>query len=74
MLEKMIRRYKVMDTHRELVKTGKYLEAKYILRLLREGSVTLRLSDLDFEVECICEKLGCSIYYDRRGYYSRVHL
>lgn len=30
MLEKKIRRYKLMDAHRELVRTGKLYEASYI--------------------------------------------
>lgn len=74
MLEKKIRRYKLMDAHRKLVKAGKLLEAREVLRLLRKGSIKLSLSDVDFAVECLCEELGCRVFYGSRGYYSRVHI
>ena len=74
MLEKEIRRYKLMDAHRKLVREGKLLEAREILKLLRKGNIKLYLGDVDFAVECLCEELGCRIYYDRRGYYSVVHI
>lgn len=74
MLEKKIRRYKIMDAHRKLVREGKLLEAREVLRLLRKGSIKLYLGDVDWTVESLCEELGCKIFYDSRGYYSRVHI
>lgn len=40
MLEKKIRRYKLMDAHRELVRTGKLYEAYLVLKLLRKGNLS----------------------------------
>lgn len=74
MLDKKIRRYKLMDAHRKLVREGKLLEAKELLRLLRKGSIELGLGDVDWEVERICEKLGCRINYSHRGYTAIVVL
>lgn len=62
MLEKKIRRYKLMDAHRKLVREGKLLEAREVLRLLRKGSIKLYLGDVDWTVESLCEELGCKIF------------
>jgi phage gp36-like protein len=69
MLEKKIRRYKLMDAHRDLTRRGKYGQAKLVLRLLKNGKVRLGLDDDSCAVEIICEGLGCRINYGR-GYYS----
>lgn len=68
MLEKNIRKYKIIEKHMELTKSGKYLEAKNLLRLLRNGRVNLGLGDVDFETECFLESIGCPVYYSRNGY------
>lgn len=73
-LERKILRYKLMDTHRSLVREGKLLEAREILRLLRKGSIKLGLGDVEWAVERICEELGCRINYSSRGYSARVIL
>ena len=67
MLEKKIRRYKLMDAHRELVRKGLYRQAQLVLRLLREGKVTLWLDDDSWAVESLCEGLGCRIWYAGNG-------
>jgi hypothetical protein len=74
MLANKILRYKVMDKHRELVRAGKLLEARELLRLLRKGKIKLGLGDIDWEVERICEELGCRINYRGRGYTCTVIL
>lgn len=74
MLEKKIRRYKLMDAHRELVRQGKLLEAREVLRLLRNGRVKLGLGNVDWNVESLCEELGCRIRYSSRGYSAEVRL
>ena len=56
MLEKKIRRYKLMDAHRELVRTGKLYEAHLVLELLRNGKLKLYLGDADWNVEKLCEE------------------
>lgn len=74
MLEKKILRYKLMDAHRNLVREGKLLEAREVLRLLREGRLKLGLGDVSWEVERLCEELGCRISYSSRGYTAEVRL
>ena len=72
MLEKKIRRYKLMDAHRELVRTGKLYEAHLVLELLRKGKLKLYLGDADWNVEKLCEDLGCRFGYNNRGYTATV--
>lgn len=48
MLQRKILRYKVMDAHRALVKEGKLLEAREILRLLRKCHIKLGLDDVSW--------------------------
>ena len=74
MLEKKIRRYKLMDAHRELVRTGKLYEAHLVLELLRKGKLKLYLGDADWNVEKLCEDLGCRFDYNSRGYTAMVYL
>ena len=74
MLENKIRRYKIMDAHRKLVREGKLLEARDILKLLRKGRIKLGLDDVSWEVERLCEELGCKIRYSSRGYTAEVRL
>ena len=74
MLEKKIRRYKLMDVHRDLVRFGKLYEAWLVLRLLREEKLKLYLGDADWNVEKLCEDLGCRFGYSRNGYTAMVYL
>ena len=74
MLEKKILRYKLMDAHRNLIKEGDFLEAKEILRLLRNGRNILGLDDVSWRVEELCEELGCRINYRSRGYTAEVRI
>lgn len=73
-LKKKIRRYMLMEKHREMVHSGKFGAARILLKMLREGKVTLRLDDDSYIVEIECEKAGCHIWYDRRGYKAVAHL
>ena len=74
MLEKKIRRYKIMDAHRELIRKGLYRQAQLVLRCLIEGKVTLWLDDDSWAVESLLEGLGCRIWYDSRGNRAVAHL
>ena len=74
MLEKKIRRYKLMDAHRELVRTGKLYEAHLVMELLRKGKLKLYLGDADWNVEKLCEDLGCRFGYNSRGYTAMVYI
>lgn len=74
MLEKKIRRYKIMDAHREFVRAGKYQQARAILQLLRKGKVSLGLGDESWEVESFLETVGCRFSYGRGGYTATAYL
>lgn len=74
MIDKKIRRYLLMNKHRELVKSGLYRQARIILDLLRDGKVTLWLDDDSCAVEFICEELGCSIWYSGNGNRAVAHV
>ena len=74
MLEKKIRRYKLMDEHRRLVREGKFREANTVLYLLRKGSVKLGLGDESYTVESLCEELGCRIRYSINYNIAEVRL
>lgn len=74
MLEKKIRRYKAMEIHRDLVRKGKFKVAKILLKLLKNNKVKLGLDDDSWEVEMICQNLGCRMSYDSRGYCATAYL
>lgn len=74
MLEKKIRRYKLMDAHRKLVKEGKLMEAREVLYLLRKGKISLGLGDVEWNVERLCEELGCRMICKRNGDIVEVRL
>ena len=74
MLDKKILRYKLMDAHRKLVREGKLLEARAVLQLLRKGKITLGLGDEAWNVERLCEELGCRIRYTRGSNIAEVRL
>lgn len=67
-MKKKLRKYKLMELHEKLVKTGRYAEAKNILRLLRTGSVVLGLSDVDHSTEKLLESAGCPVSYSYWGF------
>lgn len=68
MLQKNIRRYKIVEKHIEWVKTGEYVAARNLLWLLRKGYVKLGLGNTDWQTESFLEGVGCSVRYDRNGY------
>lgn len=74
MLKKKMLRYKVMEKHIELVRTGKFKQAQLLLQLLRKGKVKLYLDDVSYEVEILLEELGCRFNYDCRGYTATAYL
>ena len=74
MLEKKIRRYKLMDKHQEMVQHGQLEAARILLKLLRDGKVYLWLDEDSVAAEIICEDMGCYIHYDRRGYKAIAYL
>ena len=68
MIKKNIRKYKIMEKHMELVKTGKYGEARNLLILLRKGYIKLGLGDVDWETERFLDDIECPAKYSSRGY------
>lgn len=45
--------------HYMFVRQGKYAAANKILKLLLNGRLRLGLGDVDWEVDKVCERLGC---------------
>lgn len=68
MVKKNIRKYKIMEKHMELVKSGNYMFSRNLLKLLQNGFIRLGLGDADFETECFLESIGCPVNYGRNGY------
>ncbi len=68
MLQKNIRRYKIIEKHIEWVKNGEYIAARNLLWLLRKGYVKLGLGNTDYETESFLESIDCPVFYGRNGY------
>ncbi len=74
MLEKKLRRYRLMDIHKALVAGGKLEVARLILALLRDGKIVLWLDDVSCAAERICEDAGCEIFYSGNGNRATAHV
>lgn len=74
MLKKNIRKYKIVEKHMEWVKSGNYIAASNLLRLLVKGRINLGLSDTDWEIENFLESIGCPVFYGRCGYSSTFRI
>lgn len=71
--EKMLK-YRVMESHIALVRSGNYGEARLVLLLLNRGHIKCGLDDDAFRVESMMEKLGCAVRYSRNYNFSTVYL
>lgn len=67
-------KYRVMETHINLVRRGNYGEARLVLRLLNNGHIKCGLDDDAFRVEGRMEALGCAVRYSRNYNFSTVYL
>ena len=56
------------------VSVTKLYEAYLVLELLRKGKLKLYLGDADWNVEKLCEDLGCRFGYNSRGYTAMVYI
>lgn len=65
-LKSTLLRYRAMELHYKLVRTGEYLEAQRVLKLLINQRVYLSLSDVDFRVEIKLKHIGCDSSYTSR--------
>ena len=74
MLEKEIRKHKLIKAHHTMVKSGQYVAAKYLLKLLLTGAVHLGLDDDSWIVEKTCEDIGCPLFYTRRWYSAIAYI
>ena len=74
MLEEKLRRDFLMDEHRKMIRRGEYEEGKILLELFQNGKVKLGLDDPSWNIEMLCEKFGCQISYDKRGYSAIIFL
>lgn len=71
-----IKRYKLIEKHRELVRgDAEDMEAaRRLLRFLQRGEIRLGLGDSDWRVEMELEKVGVHIRYSRNGNSAYAHL
>lgn len=65
MLKKNLVRYRLIEAHIRLVKSGNYDAARIILCLLRKGEARIGLGDADWTAEQVFETAGVSIHYSR---------
>lgn len=68
MVNKNIRKYKIIEKHIEWTKSGNYAAARNLLWLLRKGYVKLGLDNTDYETECFLESIDSPVFYGRNGY------
>lgn len=65
--EKKLRRYAVIQQHRELVSAGKERVAAFLFRLLLNGRVSCGLSDDAYNAGLLLEKMGFKPQTSRTG-------
>lgn len=65
---KNVKRWKAKEIYRRFIRNGQFFEGREILRLLRNGSVTLWLGDTDWNVQTALEDAGFHIWFSRDGY------
>lgn len=61
--KKKMLKFRLMEFHKELIKKGKYMEAKKVLVLLIKEKLPLGLNDSDYYLEECFQKIGCRISY-----------
>lgn len=62
-----LKRYKLMEEHRSLVRSGKLLEARRVLHFLSTGYVWLGFDDISWKVEQVLESCGFHISINPRS-------
>lgn len=72
--KKKMLKFRLMEFHKELIKKGKYMEAKKVLVLLIKEKLPLGLNDSDYYLEECFQKIGCCISYSTRYYVAYVYL
>lgn len=65
MLKQNIIKYRLMETHKKLVRRGDLLLAREILHLLRHHKNVAGLDDVGCQLEIISQECGCNIRYGR---------
>ena len=58
---------KLMYKHIQLVKAGKFEVARLLLKLLKDGNITVYFDDISWEVDRICNKLKIRRFINRQG-------
>ena len=74
MPEQEMLKYRVIEFHKQLVKSGQYIAAKKVLRFLNKGEIILGMSDIDWMLEKKLDELGCESAVSRRYYTVRIRL
>lgn len=62
-----LKRYKLIEEHRYLIRSGKLQEARQILRFLSTGYVRLGFDDVSWKVEQVLESCGFHISVNPRS-------
>lgn len=57
--KKKMLKFRLMEFHKEIIKKGKYMEAKKILVLLIKEKLPLGLNDSDYYLEEYFQEIGC---------------
>lgn len=65
-LDLKLKRYKLFEEHRSLVRSGRLLEAKRILYFLRTGFIRLAFDDVSWGVEQVLDDCGFHIIINPR--------
>lgn len=65
-------KYKLIEQHMNLVRSGRYAVASRLLYLIRKRRMLAGLGNVDFEVEMIAEECGCRIRYGLNYYTAEI--
>lgn len=65
-LDLKLKRYKLIEEHRSLVRSGRFLEAKRVLYFLRTGFIRLAFDDVSWGVEQVLDGCGFHISINPR--------
>ena len=69
-----VKRWKVKRLYSAFVRGGQFSEGRMVLRLLRDGLITMRLDDVSWNVQTALEHIGHPVWYSRNGCKAEARL
>ena len=72
--QKNVNRWKAKEMYRNFCRSGQFQEGRRVLELLKYGSVTLWLDDVDWNVQTACEDAGFYVWFSRNGNRARAYI